>query len=176
MLRHVDARDRALAHAYARSTVSGDQTAEEFEEVRVVTDHQHAFAVGVLIKQLLKSDEVSIGCERSAYLDFRLVTHLRAHKLSGLQGAFERTGDDDVDLHTERAEHPGDQDALVLAVFDQGAFGVQRRIVARDSGIGMTHQVEIHSDGFSAEVLPNSLDDDFNTVLTIICWRKHWTC
>jgi len=50
MFRHVNAGDRTLAHPHARSAVASDDAAEEFKEIGIVTDHQHAFAVGVLVE------------------------------------------------------------------------------------------------------------------------------
>ena len=72
------------------------------------------------------------------------VALLIANHLGGLHGAFEWAGDDDVNLHLEGEEHARHEHALVLAFFDEGSLGIECWVFARDAGIGVAHQVEIH--------------------------------
>ena len=130
---HIDAGDGALAHADGGAAVAGDQAAEELEQVGVVADHQHAFAVGsTLTSMLLEVLEVGGRTERGAHFDLGLVAELRADKLRGLQGALERAGDDHIDLHFEGAEDARHQHALLLAFLDKGALGVESGVFAPD--------------------------------------------
>jgi len=54
MLVHIDACDRSLAHADAGAAVSGDEAAEELEQVRIVADEHDVLAVGVFVDQFLE--------------------------------------------------------------------------------------------------------------------------
>ena len=149
---HVDAGYRALAHADGGAAVAGDHAAKELEKHGVVTDGENALAVGIFREHMQEAGVIGVGGERGADLNFSLVAHLGSHKLRGLQGALERAGDDDVQLHVERAEQPRHQHALVLSLFDEGPLGVEERVSAGNSGIGVTHEVEDHGDGSGREV------------------------
>ncbi len=165
---HVDAGHRALAHADAGAAIAGDDAAEELEEIGIVADQQHAFAVGILLNQLLESGIIGVRPQRRADLDLGLVAQFSTDKLRGLQGTLEGAGDDDVDLHLERAQQPRHEHALLLAFLDQAPFGVEDGIAAGESGIGVAHEIEVHWIGLG--VLrgrsANSLEADFNTVVT----------
>src|ERR1039458_6362611 len=76
--------------------------------------------------------------------DLRIIAHLRAHQLRRLQRAFQRAADDYVHLNFESVQRPRHQDALLLALFDKRAPGVEKRILAAKSRIGVAHEVKVH--------------------------------
>lgn len=148
---HVDAGDGALSHADGGGAVAADEAAEELEDVGIVADGQDALAVGIFGEHLLEVGVIGAEGEGGADFDFGFVAQLGADKLRGLEGALEGAGDDDVNLHLEGAEDAGHQHALVFSFLDEGPLGVESRVPAGHSGIGVAHQVEVHRVG-SGEV------------------------
>ena len=146
MVVEVNAGDGALAHTDGGAAVAGDEAAEKLKEDGVVADGQHAFAAGVLDEHVLKGFEGRVGGEGGADLNFAVVAELGADELRGLQGALERAGDDDVDLDFEGAQHAGHEHALVFSLFDEASLGVEGGIPTEESGIGVAHEVEDHSE------------------------------
>jgi len=154
---HVDAgngafteADGAAGGAFGDSVAVGvavatHQFGEVLVEVGVVSDDEDAFAVAVLVEELLEGGVVSVGGEGGGDDDGEIESELGADELGGLAGAFEGAGDDDVDLDLESGEDSGHEHALLLAFFDQAAFGVKERVFTGDAGIGVTHQVEVHT-------------------------------
>lgn len=141
---HVDARHRALAHAHTRSAIARDDAAQEFEKIGVVANQQHAFAVGVLLNQLLESGIVGVRAQSRADFNLGLVAQFSPDKLRGLERSLQWTGDDDVHLHLESAHQARHQHALIFSFLDQPPFCVQNGIASGESGIGVAHEVEIH--------------------------------
>lgn len=148
MLVHVNANDRGFAHPDAGTPVAGDEAAEELEEIRVVPDEKDILAVGVSVNQLLKICVAGAEVERGTDLNLSFITELIPYELCGLEGSFERAGHDDVWLDLQSAEKPSHQHALFFALGDEAALGIELRTFARNSGVGMTHQVEVHDGGW----------------------------
>lgn len=144
MLGHIDSRYSTLAHADARTPVSRDQAAKKFEKIWIMADDEHSLPVGVLVEEFLKGSKVAVRGERCTHFDLRFVTHLGAYELGRLQRALEWTGDNYVDLYTQRAQHASNQNALIFAFLDERASCVKLGIITSNSRVGMTHQVEIH--------------------------------
>jgi hypothetical protein len=171
----VDAGDGAFAQANAAAalqvivaiavtvSVAGDELGDELVQVGIMAYEQDSLAAGVLGDELLKGGIVSIGRKSRRGEDRRLKTDLGGHELGGLAGTFERAGDDDVDLHLERSQDAGHEHALLLAFFDQAAFGVKYGIFAWDARIRVAHEIEVH--GVSAD---QNLGQNFSvwTILT----------
>jgi len=141
---HIHAGDCAFAHADGGSAVAGDHAAEKLKHVGVVADYEDAFAVRVFGEHLLEVGVVGAEVECRADFDFGFVAKLRADKLGGLEGALERAGDDDVDLHLERREKPRHEHALLFSLFDEGSFAIKDVIFASQACIGVPHQVKVH--------------------------------
>ncbi len=139
MLVHVDARHRALSHPHARRAIPGDQSAKELEQVGVVSYEKNVLAIGILIDELLEIGEACADVQRRADLNFGVVTEFVADKLRCLKGALQLTGDNNVGLNLEGAEKAAHQHALLLAIGDKAAFGVELRTFTGNSGIGMPH-------------------------------------
>jgi len=138
--------DRALPHADGGGPVAGDEAAEELKKDGVVAHSQQTFAVREFREHGLEGGEGCIRQQGGTYFDFGVVAELGADKLRGLQGALEGAGDDDIDLHLEGAQHARHQHALVLAFLDEAPLGVECGVLAEDSGIGVAHEVEDHSE------------------------------
>lgn len=139
MVLEIDACDGALAQADGGSAIAGDEVAEKLEEDGVVSDGQHAFVAGVLDQHVLKSGEGGVGREGLADFDPAVKAELCGDKLSGLHGALEGAGDDDVDLDLEGAQEARHQHALVFALLDESALDVKDGVFAAESGAGVAH-------------------------------------
>lgn len=149
MLVHVDASDRCLAHAYAGAAIRGDQAAKELKETGIVADDEDILAIGEFVEQFLEIGECGVWPERCADLNLAFVAEFVAHKLSRLQGTLQGAGDDQIGLHLEGAENAAHDHALFLAFGDQPALGIELRIIARNSRIGMPHEIEVHGRGLA---------------------------
>jgi hypothetical protein len=143
----VDAGDGAFAHADGGAAIPGHEATEKLKTIWIVADHQDAFAVCVLGEELLEVGVAGVEIEGGTDLNLGLVTHLGTHKLGGLQGALERAGDYNVDLHLEGVEHPRHQHALFFSLFDEAALAIEGRIAASKSSVGVAHEIEVHKDG-----------------------------
>jgi hypothetical protein len=144
VLVHVDADNRPFAHANAGPAVPGDEAAEELEEVGIVANEKYVLAVGVLVDELL---EIGVGCgevKGRADFDFAFIAEFVADELSCLKGALQRAGDNYVGLDPEGAEEPTHKHALLFAFGDEAAFGVKLGAFTRNTGVRMTHEVEVH--------------------------------
>ena len=169
VLFHVDARDRAFAHADTCSAIAGDEAAEELEEIGIVADHEHVLPVSVLPEELL---EIGVGCveiERRTYLDLAFVSEFIADKLRGLERTLQGAGNNDIGLDFEGAKHAPHHHALLFAFRDEASFGVELNALAGNSSIGMAHQVEIHvrEAGVSGRAESLALNLDFNMFVTL---------
>ena len=144
MFVHIDSRHRGFAHSHACRAVSGDQAAQELEQVRVVSDEKDVLAIGIPVDQLLKIGIARANVERRANFDFSLVAKFVTDKLRGLERTLQWTGDDDVWLDFEGAEKTTHQHALFLAFGNEAALGVKLCTITGNSGIGMPHQMKVH--------------------------------
>lgn len=139
VLFHVDACDRALAHADAGSAIAGDEAAKELEEIRIVADHEHILTVSILPEELL---EIGVGCteiERRAYLDLAFIPEFVADELGGLERTLQWAGNNDIGLNFKGAKHASHRHALFFAFSDEASFRVELNALAGNSSIGMAH-------------------------------------
>ena len=173
MLFHVNAGDGTLAHADACSTVAGDETAEELEEIRIVADDEHVLTVSVFSEQVLEVGEGGTEIESRTDLDLAFIAELIADELGRLQSALQRAGNDDIRLDLEGAQHTSHDHALFFAFRDEPPFGVELDALAGNTSIGMTHEVEVHNReaGVSGRVEPLPLSLNFNMFVTFL--RRH---
>jgi len=149
VLVHIDAGDSGLAHANAGSAVPGDEATEELEEIGIVSNEQDVLPVGILVDQLLEIGVASAEVESRTDFNLGIVAKLIANKLGCLQSALERAGDDDVWLDFEGAEEPAHEHALLFAFGDEATFGIEFCALTRNTGVGVTHQVEVHGGGWA---------------------------
>ena len=150
MLVHIDAGDSGLAHANAGSAIPGNEAAEELEEIRVVSNEEDVLTVGVLVDQLLEVGVAGAEIEGRTDFDLAVVAKLIADELGGLQSALEWAGDDDVGLDFEGAEEPAHEHALLFAFGDETAFGIELCALTRNTGVRMTHEVQVHGGGWAS--------------------------
>ena len=149
MLVHVNAGDGGFAHADARSPVPRDQATEELEEIGIVADEHDVLAVRVLIDQLLEVGIARSEIESRADFDLALVAQLVAHELGSLQCPLQGARDNHVRLDFQGSEKTAHQHALFFAFSDKAALRVELCALTRNTGVRMTHQVEIHSGGLA---------------------------
>ncbi len=78
-------------------------------------------------------------------VDFCVVAGLVADQRRGLQRAFERAGNDAVELHIQRAEKAADEEGLLLAFLIEGALDVNQGIGTARAGAGVAEDVKVHN-------------------------------
>ena len=109
-----------------------------------MADDQEVLGVGALLEELLESLRVAAGARRVGEEDVGLVAGLGADEGGGLEAALEGAGDDQVELNVERVEDVGELEAVALAFFVEGTFGVEERVGAACAGAGVAKNEEIH--------------------------------
>jgi len=148
MLVHIDAGDGSLAHADACSAVPGDQPPEELKQVGIVSHEHDILPVGILVNELL---EIGVACAKiECGADFYLafIAEFIANELGGLKGALQRTGNDDVGLNLQGSQEAPHEHALFFAFGDESAFGIELCAFPGNTGVCMTHEIEIHGGGW----------------------------
>jgi hypothetical protein len=120
---HFDFRDGSLLqfdHRFA--AVVADYASEEVPQVRVMAYQQNGILAAIFFQHSLKIRESGLRTERGFGHQFAFVTHFVPDQSGGLHGALQGTGDDNLDLNTERGEGAANVSALLDAVFIEGAL------------------------------------------------------
>jgi len=110
-----------------------------------VADEEEIFAVGALAQELLEVLEGGFWGEGGGVEDLGLVAGLGADERGGLQGAFERAGDDEVELDVQRVQHMGELEAMLFAFLVEGTLLVQGWVGTAKSGAGVAEEENIHN-------------------------------
>jgi hypothetical protein len=110
-----------------------------------VADEEEILALGALAEELLEVFEGCLGGEGGGVQDLGFVASLGADERGGLKATLEGAWDDEVELDVERVEYMSELEAVLLAFFIEGAFGVEERIAARLAGAGMAKNIQIHN-------------------------------
>jgi len=95
--------------------------------------HQHdRFLPRVLLQDLAEICKAGLRAQSRIGLHFAFVTKLIAHEGRGLCAAFQRAGDDHIDLDVERRQSPSDIAALLDPLFVEGSllifFGIDEML------------------------------------------------
>ena len=110
-----------------------------------MADDQKVFAGGAFLEKLLEIFEGGFGGEGRGGHNLGLVACLGAYEGGGLEAAFERAGDDEVELDVQCVQHMGELEAVFLAFFVEGTFLIEGWICAAKSGACVAEDEDIHN-------------------------------
>jgi hypothetical protein len=110
-----------------------------------VADDQKVFAIGTVVQERLELSEGGGGGEGVGVQNLGLVAGLGADEGGGLEAAFERARDDEIELNVKGVQHVGELEAMLLALLVERTLDVEERVGAAYTGAGMTEDVKIHS-------------------------------
>jgi len=99
-----------------------DDAAEKVAQIGIVADEQDGILARVFLEELLEVGKAGLGAQRVLFDELAFVAHFISDQGGGLHGAFERAGNDDLDLHAEGCESAADEAALLDAVFVERAL------------------------------------------------------
>lgn len=117
------------------------ERAEKDGQVGVVSDDEDVVVVRKAGDELVKGRDVGVGVQGFGDEDFGVIAGLSADERSGLKGALERAGDDEVKLDVESVKVAADKNALLLTLPVERAFDVNEGIRAARAGTGMAKDV-----------------------------------
>ncbi len=119
---HFDFGDGSLLQFDHRFATVADYASEEVPQVRVVAYQQNGILTAIFFQHSLKIRKSGFRTERGFGHQFAFVTHFVPDQSGSLHGALQGTGDDNLDLHSQRGEGAANVSALLYAVFIEGAF------------------------------------------------------
>src|SRR5205807_10182448 len=123
-----------------------DDGAEELAEVGIVPYDHSRFLLGALLEQAAEVGEGRFGTQGSFDLQLAFVPHLVSDQRSGLSGALERAGNNDVHLRINGGQSAADIAALLNAFLIEGAFLVLLRIYEVFAGARVTQKINNHEE------------------------------
>lgn len=102
-----------------------------------MADNEQVFLVCVVAQEFLEVFEGGAGSEGGGRKDLGFVACLGAYEGGGLEAALERARDDEAELYVQSIQHMREVDALLLALFVEGALRVQHWVSARHPCTGV---------------------------------------
>ena len=106
-----------------------------------MSHHQHVLPVAHLMHQLQKISVDRRRSELAGMHNLRLVSGFRRYQLCGLESAFERAGDDQVEVYLQCIQHMRELKAMLLAFLVERPSDIEERIGAPNSGAGVAKDI-----------------------------------
>jgi hypothetical protein len=147
----VEAREGAFAEADAGGARRGGdhEGSDEEGEVGVVADDQYVFMLTAFLEECVEVFEGGFGGEGLGEQNVGVVAHLVGDERGGLEASLEGARDDEVEVYVEGVEDVGELEAVTLAVFVEGTFGVEERVGAGCTGACVPENEEVHKASIS---------------------------
>lgn len=136
---HIHARNRSLPHPDGRAAVACDEPTQELEHIGIVSYGKDRLVAGIFGQKVLEVRVIPVQSQCRADLNLAFVAQFCADQLRRLESAFQWTRYNGVNRGFQCVEYLRHQDALLLALFDQAAFGIQQWVFTNCSGVRMAH-------------------------------------